>query len=187
MIAITGDGKFTVTKIAEKAYVGKDLRHIDIFTKNDENTTYNMVYQDGKGGPIMVKRFFISGITRDKVYDLTKGSEGSRILYLGVSGPTNGPRLQLFLKPRPKLKYLQLDVNFNEVLVKNRSAIGNVLTKFPIAKIRILGTDPNASAATPPSASATPPTTGGTNAKVTASEKEKPASGNGKSQIKLEF
>lgn len=187
VIAITGDGKFTVTKIAEKAYVGKDLRHIDIFTKNDENTTYNMVYQDGKGGPIMVKRFFISGITRDKVYDLTKGADGSRILYLGVSGPGNGPRLQIFLKPRPKLKNLQLDVNFNDVLVKNRSAIGNVLTKFPIAKIRILGADPKAAATAAPATPAIPAPPAEASAKVNGSEKEKPATGNGKSQIKLEF
>ena len=187
VIAITGDGKFTVTKIAEKAYVGKDLRHIDIFTKNDENTTYNMVYQDGKGGPIMVKRFFISGITRDKVYDLTKGADGSRILYLGVSGPGNGPRLQVFLKPRPKLKNLQLDVNFNDVLVKNRSAIGNVLTKFPIAKIRILGADPKAATTAAPATPAIPAPPAEASAKVNGSEKEKPATGNGKSQIKLEF
>ncbi|MBL7913422.1 MAG: DNA gyrase/topoisomerase IV subunit A [Bacteroidia bacterium] len=194
VIAITGDGKFTVTRIAEKAYVGKDLRHIDIFTKNDETTTYNMIYQDGKGGPIMVKRFFISGITRDKVYDLTKGADGSKILYLGVSGPTNGPRVNVHLKPRPKLKNLVIEVDFNEQLTKNRSAIGNVLTKFPIAKLRVMGggdpgTGTNAGSAPNPAVTPKPVTTPAAAVKNTAeSTDDTPKTGsNGKTQIKLEF
>ncbi|MBK7388334.1 MAG: DNA gyrase/topoisomerase IV subunit A [Bacteroidetes bacterium] len=194
VIAITGNGKFTVTKIAEKAYVGKDLRHIDVFSKNDETTTYNMIYQDGKGGAIMVKRFFISGITRDKVYDLTKGAEGSKILYLGVSGPTNGPRVNVHLKPRPKLKNLVIEVDFNEQLTKNRSAIGNVLTKFPIAKLRVMGggdpgTGTNAGSAPNPAVTPKPVTTAAAAVKNTAeSTDDIPKTGsNGKTQIKLEF
>ncbi len=194
VIAITGDGKFTVTRIAEKAYVGKDLRHIDIFSKNDETTTYNMIYQDGKGGPIMVKRFFISGITRDKVYDLTKGADGSKILYLGVSGPTNGPRVNVHLKPRPKLKNLVIEVDFNEQLTKNRSAIGNVLTKFPIAKLRVMGggdpgTGTNAGSAPNPAVTPKPVATPAAAVKNTAeSTDDTPKTGsNGKTQIKLEF
>ncbi|MBK7967788.1 MAG: DNA gyrase/topoisomerase IV subunit A [Bacteroidetes bacterium] len=194
VIAITGNGKFTVTKIAEKAYVGKDLRHIDVFSKNDETTTYNMIYQDGKGGAIMVKRFFISGITRDKVYDLTKGAEGSKILYLGVSGPTNGPRVNVHLKPRPKLKNLVIEVDFNEQLTKNRSAIGNVLTKFPIAKLRVMGggdpgTGTNAGSAPNPAVTPKPVTTPAAAVKNTAeSTDDTPKTGsNGKTQIKLEF
>ncbi|MBL0071156.1 MAG: DNA gyrase/topoisomerase IV subunit A [Bacteroidetes bacterium] len=194
VIAITGNGKFTVTKIAEKAYVGKDLRHIDVFSKNDETTTYNMIYQDGKGGAIMVKRFFISGITRDKVYDLTKGAEGSKILYLGVSGPTNGPRVNVHLKPRPKLKNLVIEVDFNEQLTKNRSAIGNVLTKFPIAKLRVMGggdpgTGTNAGSAPNPAVTPKPVTTPAAAVKNTAeSTDDIPKTGsNGKTQIKLEF
>ncbi|OQA12239.1 MAG: DNA gyrase subunit A [Bacteroidetes bacterium ADurb.Bin397] len=193
VIAITGDGKFTVTRIAEKAYVGKDLRHIDIFTKNDETTTYNMIYQDGKGGPIMVKRFFISGITRDKVYDLTKGADGSKILYLGVSGPTNGPRVNVHLKPRPKLKNLVIEVDFNEQLTKNRSAIGNVLTKFPIAKLRVIGggdpgTGTNTGSAPNPAVTPKPVTTAAAVKNTAESTDDTPKTGsNGKTQIKLEF
>jgi topoisomerase-4 subunit A len=193
VIAITGDGKFTVTRIAEKAYVGKDLRHIDIFTKNDETTTYNMIYQDGKGGPIMVKRFFISGITRDKVYDLTKGADGSKILYLGVSGPTNGPRVNVHLKPRPKLKNLVIEVDFNEQLTKNRSAIGNVLTKFPIAKLRVIGggdpgTGTNAGSAPNPAGAPKPVATAAAVKNTAESTDDTPKTGsNGKTQIKLEF
>jgi topoisomerase-4 subunit A len=136
IIAITGEGKCVVSRIAEKTYMGKDIRHIAVFEKNDEKTIYNMIYEDGPKGAIMVKRFFVSGVTRDKVYDLTKGKEGSRVLYLSVSGVDNAPRVNVTLKPRPKLKNLNLEVKFSEVLVKNRSAIGVVLTKFPIAKIR---------------------------------------------------
>lgn len=153
ILAITGDGKFSVSRIAEKNYMGKDIRHIAVFEKNDEKTVYNMIYQDGKGGAIMVKRFVISGITRDKVYDLTKGEDGSKLLYLGISGPDNGPKVTVTLKPRPKLKNLNLEVDFNELLVKNRSAIGNVLTKFPIAKVRpselVVGSEPKPVPATP--------------------------------------
>lgn len=193
VIAITGDGKFTVTRIAEKAYVGKDLRHIDIFSKNDETTTYNMIYQDGKGGPIMVKRFFISGITRDKVYDLTKGADGSKILYLGVSGPTNGPRVNVHLKPRPKLKNLVIEVDFNEQLTKNRSAIGNVLTKFPIAKLRVMGggdpgTGTNTGSAPNPAGAPKPVATAAAVKNTAESTDDTPKTGsNGKTQIKLEF
>lgn len=101
----------------------------------------------------MFKRFVITGITRDKSYDLTKGAEGSKVLYLGISGADNGPKVTVTLKPRPKLKNLNLEIDFNEVLVKNRSAIGNVLTKFPIAKIRpsemVVGSEPKPVPATP--------------------------------------
>jgi topoisomerase-4 subunit A len=142
--------------------MGKDIRHISIFEKNDEHTVYNMIYQDGPRGAIMVKRFVITGITRDKAYDLTKGTEGSRILYLGISGQNIAPNVTVTLKPRPKLKNLNLVVKFNEVLVKNRSAIGNVLTKFPVAKLR-------------PSEM------------VVESESKTPPAPGGKSQIKLEL
>lgn len=137
ILAITGNGKFTVMKIDEKSYMGKDIRHIAVFEKNEENRIYNLIYQDGPRGAIMVKRFNIAGVTREKIYDLTKGTEGSRILYLGISGPKNAPRVEVHLKPRPKLKNTVIEVNFNDLLVKNRSAIGNVLTKFPVAKLKV--------------------------------------------------
>lgn len=164
ILAITGDGKFTVMKISEKSYFGKDIRYISVFDKNEDHKIYNLIYQDGPRGAIMVKRFNITGVTREKIYDLTKGTEGSKILYMGISGVNNAPRVSVHLKPRPKLKNLVIDVNFNEILVKNRSAIGNVLTKFPIAKIRVAGGDTAAAAAAAP-----------------------PQDGNPKSQIKLEF
>ncbi|KXK47616.1 MAG: DNA topoisomerase [Bacteroidetes bacterium OLB10] len=135
ILALTGDGKFVVNKIADKGYYGKDIRFIKIFEKNDEGTVYNMVYRDGARGDLYIKRFVISGVTREKVYDLTKGSENSKVVYLGVSGVNDAPTIQIILKPRPKLKNTTFNVNFNEILIKNRSAIGNILTKFPVHKI----------------------------------------------------
>ncbi len=135
VLALTGDGKFVVNKIADKGYYGKDIRFIKIFEKNDEGTVYNMVYRDGARGDLYIKRFVISGVTREKVYDLTKGSENSKVVYLGISGVNDAPTIQIILKPRPKLKNTTFNVNFNEILIKNRSAIGNILTKFPVHKI----------------------------------------------------
>ncbi len=186
IIAFTGDGKFMVSRISEKTYMGKDIRHIAVFEKNEENKIYNLIYQDGPRGAIMVKRFNITGITRDKPYDLTKGEKDSKILFFSISGVNNGPKVNVVLKPRPKLKNLNLDVNFNEVLVKNRSAIGVVLTKFPIAKIRFTSGDLS-SGITTPSAAPTP-------VKTQVATKNKPetkpdpgASGKAKTQTKLEF
>lgn len=188
IIAFTGDGKFMVSRISEKTYMGKDIRHIAVFEKNEENKIYNLIYQDGPRGAIMVKRFNITGITRDKPYDLTKGEKDSKILYFSISGVDNAPKVNVVLKPRPKLKNLNLEVNFNEVIVKNRSAIGNVLTKFPIAKIRSAGIDSNSGNAPATSAPATLPV------KAPATEKGKQeassdqsSSGKAKTQIKLEF
>jgi topoisomerase IV subunit A len=179
IIAFTNDGKFMVSRISEKTYMGKDIRHIAIFEKNEENKIYNIIYQDGPRGAVMVKRFNITGITRDKVYDLTKGTEGSKILYFGISGPANAPLVNVFLKPRPKLKNLQLEVNFNEMIVKNRSAMGNVLTKFPVAKVRQVGVD----AIVPESIPVEPAPVNSLPQPVTTSEKK----GGKKVQTKLEF
>lgn len=182
VLAISGDGKFTVVRIDEKSYVGKDVRHISIFEKNDDRTVYNLIYQDGPRGDIMVKRFTISGVTREKVYDLTKGTEGSKILYLGVTSVDKAPVVQIQLRPRPKLKNLNIDVDFSEVLIKNRSAVGNIITKFGIAKLRVV--DPGAApTAGSPSASSEQATTAGAAPKGTPDKKAKDP----KSQIKIDF
>ncbi len=188
IIAFTGDGKFMVSRISEKTYMGKDIRHIAVFEKNEENKIYNLIYQDGPRGAIMVKRFNITGITRDKPYDLTKGEKDSKILFFSISGANNGPKVNVVLKPRPKLKNLNLEVNFNEVIIKNRSAIGNVLTKFPIAKIRSSGNDSGSGNTPAPSTPATPPVKAPVAEKgKTETSSEQPSSGKAKTQIKLEF
>ncbi len=183
IIAFTGDGKFMVSRIAEKTYMGKDIRHIAVFDKNEEHKIYNLIYQDGKGGAVMVKRFNVSGVTRDKVYDLTKGTDGSRVLYFSISGPDNPPKVTVFLKPRPKLKNLELNVNFKEVLIKGRSAIGNVLTKFPIAKIRFSSAD----SASPQSAADKNTSKAQQPSKDTPEVSGTPQPSQAKTQIKLEF
>jgi topoisomerase-4 subunit A len=139
VLSITGEGKFSVSKIAEKNYVGKDVRHIALFNKNEENKIYNLIYRDGLKGSVMIKRFAITGVTRDKIYELTKGTEHSKILYLGISGINNAPTLQVILKPRPKLRNTVLTINLNDVMIKNRGAVGNLLTKFPVQKISNTG------------------------------------------------
>ena len=136
VIAFTSDGKVMVTKVSDKSYVGKDIIHVAVFKKEqDENTVYNMIYQDGSKGAIMMKRFTIGGVTRDKAYDLTKGLLGSRILYLSVSTPEDGPTVIVKLKPKPKLRNLESVIYFGGQIIKGRGVQGNVVTKFPILKV----------------------------------------------------
>lgn len=135
IIVIRADGKMIVSKIADKAFVGKDILHINVFRKNDDRTIYNLVYQDGKTGPYYVKRFAISGVIRDKEYDLTKGTRGSKIVYLSANPNGESETLQIYLKPRPKLKKTSFEFDFATLAVKGRGAGGNILTKIPIRKI----------------------------------------------------
>ncbi|MES2837587.1 MAG: DNA gyrase/topoisomerase IV subunit A [Bacteroidota bacterium] len=135
IIVFREDGTVTVSKIQDKAFVGKGILHIAVFKKNDERTIYNLIYQDGKSGPIMMKRFFVSGVTRDKAYDLTKGSSGSNVLYLTVNPNGEAEVLTMHLKAIPKVKNLVFDVDFGKLAIKGRSSIGNIVTKYPVRKI----------------------------------------------------
>jgi topoisomerase IV subunit A len=135
IIAFTADGKFKVVKIDEKVFMGKNIIHVAVFSKDNENTIYNMLYQDGARGAVMAKRFNIGGVTRDKGYDLTKGNAESKVLYFNISTPVAAPVVTVKLKPKPKLRNMESVVNFGELLIKGRSSIGNVVTKFPYAKI----------------------------------------------------
>lgn len=135
IIVMRGDGTMLVTKISDKAFVGKDILHIAVFQKNDDRTTYNLVYQDGKTGPYYVKRFSISGVIRDKEYPMTKGTRGSRVIYLSANPNGESETLQIFLKPRPKLKKTAFEFDFGSLAIKGRGAGGNILSKIPIRKI----------------------------------------------------
>ena len=136
VIAITSDGKLVVTRIQDKGYVGKDILHVAVFKKDqDEQTVYNLIYQDGSKGAIMMKRFTVGGVTRDKPYDLTKGTPGSKVLFLAVSTPQDGPTVLVKLRPKPKLRNLESVVHFGSQLIKARGVQGNVVTKFPILKV----------------------------------------------------
>lgn len=135
IIVMRADGNMLVTKISEKAFVGKDILHISVFRKNDDRTVYNLVYQDGKTGPYYVKRFSVGGVIRDKEYDLTKGTKGSRVIYLSANPNGESERLQIYLKPRPKLKKTSFEFDFGTLAIKGRGAGGNILSKIPIRKI----------------------------------------------------
>lgn len=117
-----------------KKYVGKDIRHIAIFRKTEPEQVYNMVYQDGRGGNAMVKRFTVGGTTRDKEYVLTKGNEGSKVLYFSVS--TNPAEIiNVKLRPKPKLRKTEFEFDLNTIEVKGRNSIGNILSRNLVNKI----------------------------------------------------
>ncbi len=137
IIVVRKDGTYVVTRVADKAFVGKNIIHIGVFKRNDTRTIYNLVYQDGRTGKIMVKRTAISGVTRDKEYDLTKGRKGSRILYMTVNPNGEAEVVKVFLKPRPRLKNLIFEYDFGELAIKGRFSLGNILTKYAIHKIAL--------------------------------------------------
>ncbi len=135
IIIFFASGKMMVTKVADKKFVGKGIIYANVWKKGDKRTVYHMIYQDGVGGPAMMKRFNVNSITRDTEYDLTKGSKGSKLLYFNVH--PNGEReiVTIMLRPRPHLKRLRFDVDLGEQLIKGRGAAGNRVTKEIISKI----------------------------------------------------
>ena len=137
MIVIRKDGSYMVSKVPEKAFVGKNLQYVNVFQRNDNRTIYNIVYRDGRNGPVIIKRCAISGITRDKEYHLTKGEQGSQLLYFSANPNGEAELLRVTLKPRPRLKNRMMDVNFADVAIKGRDAQGNILTRFAIHKITL--------------------------------------------------
>ncbi|WP_257668506.1 DNA gyrase/topoisomerase IV subunit A [Parapedobacter tibetensis] len=137
IIVFRSDGKCLVTKVQDKVFVGKDIVHVAVFKKGDDRTVYNMVYRDGKSGVSYVKRFSVLGVTRDKEYDLTKGSNGSKTLYLTANPNGEAEVVNIQLKPHSKLRKLQFDLDFAEVAIKGRGSQGNILTKYPIKKIML--------------------------------------------------
>lgn len=135
IIVFLKDGTMKVSKVADKAFVGKDMIHIAVFKKNDERTVYNMIYRDGKSGAVFMKRFPVTGVTRDKVYDLTKGTKGSEVLYFTANPNGEAEIVEVQLKPMPGLRKVQWDLNFAELAVKGRNSMGNVVTKYAVRKI----------------------------------------------------
>ena len=135
IIVFLKDGTMKVMKVADKAFVGKDLIHIAVFKKNDERTIYNVIYRDGKAGATFMKRFPVTGVTRDKQYDLCKGSKDSQILYFSANPNGEAEVIEVQLKPMPGLRKVQWDINFAELAVKGRNSMGNVVTKYSVKKI----------------------------------------------------
>ncbi|MDR2811021.1 MAG: DNA gyrase/topoisomerase IV subunit A [Tannerellaceae bacterium] len=130
-------GIYKIVRVADKMFVGKDIIYINVFTRNDSRTIYNVIYRDGKMGANFIKRFNITGINRDKEYVLTKGTEGSRILYFSVNPNGEAETVKVILKPKPRQKLLVFEKDFSEVGIKSRNAIGNILTKAEIHKVTL--------------------------------------------------
>ncbi|MGE5406967.1 MAG: hypothetical protein ACM3NR_04565, partial [Methanosarcina sp.] len=137
VLVIRKDGVYLITKVADKVFVGNDILYAGIFLKNDERTIYNIVYQDGKEGIVMVKRCAISGLTRDKEYNLTKGTPGSKIVYLSVNPNGEGEVIKVHHKPKARLKKLVFEFDFGQIAIKGKSSIGNIITRNPIHKISL--------------------------------------------------
>ena len=137
IIVFRRDGTFFVTKVPDKAFVGKNPLHLAVFRKDDKRTIYNVVYRDGKTGYSYMKRFSVSGVTRDKEYDITKGSPGSRITYFSANPNGEAEVLKILLKPKPRLKKLAFEVDMGELAIKGRQSMGNILTKNEVHKISL--------------------------------------------------
>jgi topoisomerase-4 subunit A len=137
VLVIRKDGVYLITKVDDKIFVGNDLLHVGIFLKNDERTIYNVVYQDGKDGILMAKRCAISGLTRDKEYNLTKGTAGSKIVYLSVNPNGEAEVIKVHHKPKARLKKLVFEFDFGTMAIKGKSSIGNILTRNPIHKVSL--------------------------------------------------
>ncbi len=131
------DGKYKVVKVAEKLYVGKHILYINVFKRNDQRTIYNLVYQNGKAGVTYMKRFAVTGLTRDKEYDMTQGLKGSKIWWFSANPNGEAETLRITLKEKPRLKVLQFDINFADLAIKNKSALGNMVTKNEIHRVSL--------------------------------------------------
>ncbi|MBS1616192.1 MAG: DNA gyrase/topoisomerase IV subunit A [Bacteroidetes bacterium] len=137
IIVFRKDGKMLVTKVADKSFVGKDIIHLDIFHKNDERCTYNMIYTDGKTGIAMAKRFHVTSITRDKEYDLTRGNSGSKVIWFSANPNAEAEVVTVLLNPAASARKKELSFSFLDLEIKSRSAAGNQVTKYPIRSIKL--------------------------------------------------
>ena len=136
IIVFTRRGIVKVVKVADKSFIGKDILHVAVFQKNDERTTYNLIYSDGKGGVSYAKRFNITGVTRDKEYDLTRGDEKSRVHYLSVNPNGEAEVVKIVLTPGCSARIKEFDFYFEEMGIKGRSSMGNQVTKYPIRSVK---------------------------------------------------
>jgi len=137
IIAITKSGKMKVVKVADKVFIGKDIMHVAVFHKNDERTTYNMIYLDGKSDVCYGKRFNITGVTREKEYDLTKGEEKSKVHYLSVNPNGEAEVVKILLSPSSSARNKEFDFFFETLEIKGRSSMGNQVTKYPIRTVKL--------------------------------------------------
>ena len=137
LIIFHKDGRYKVTKVADKLFVGTDILHIAVFQRGDDRTVYNVVYRDGKKGTYFMKRFNVTGVAKDKEYDLTQGKAGSKIVYFTANPNGEAEVIKVVLKPQLHLKKLEVFKDLSELAVKSRTARGNVLTKFDVKSITL--------------------------------------------------
>ena len=137
VIVFLRDGKMMITKVDEKKFIGKDIIHIAVFDKNDKRTIYNMMYRDGKNGSTFIKRFNVSGVTRDKFYDLTQENAGSMVLYFSANPNGEAEVVTILLRQVGSVKKLKWDVDFSDIAIKGRASRGNTVSKYPIKKIEL--------------------------------------------------
>ena len=131
------DGKYKVIRVAEKVFVGKNVMHLAVFKKNDSRTIYNAVYRDGKKGWYFIKRFNVTSMTRDKEYDLTQGTPGSKVMYFTSNPNGEAEIIKITLDPNPKLKKIFIEKDFSDIIIKGRASKGNLLTKFQVHRISL--------------------------------------------------
>ena len=137
VIVFLRDGKMMIAKVDDKKFVGKDIIHIAVFDKNDKRTIYNMMYRDGKNGSTFIKRFNVSGVTRDKFYDLTQEKAGSQVLYFSANPNGEAEVVTILLRQVGSVKKLKWDIDFTDIAIKGRASRGNTVTKYPIKKIEL--------------------------------------------------
>ena len=131
------DGKYKIVKVSEKLFVGKNVIHIDVFKKNDKRTIYNAVYRDGKNGIYYIKRFAATGMTRDREYDLTQGTPGSKIIYFTSNPNGEAEVIKVMLRPNPRLRNSIIEKDFSTIAIKGRQSMGNILTKNEVLRISL--------------------------------------------------
>lgn len=137
IIVFFKDGRYKIVKVSDKMFVGKGILYAGVFKRNDKRTIYNVVYRDGKKAPHYIKRFAVTGVNRDKEYDLTRGEPGSRVAYFSVNPNGEAETIKVILKPKPRMRILQFEKDFSEIEIKGRQAMGNILTKAEVHRIQL--------------------------------------------------
>jgi topoisomerase-4 subunit A len=137
IIAFTEEGKMQVVKVESKVFIGKNILHVAVFKKKDQRTIYNMIYRDGKAGTTFIKRFAVTGVTRDKVYDLTQGKPQSSVLYFSANPNGEAEVVTILLRNLSSIKKVKWDLDFADLQIKGRSVRGNTVTKYPIRKVEL--------------------------------------------------
>ncbi len=137
IIVFFKDGTYKVVKVSEKMFVGKGILYVNVFKRNDKRTIYNVVYRHGRTSPHYIKRFAVTGISRDREYDLTRGKPGSRVVYFSANPNGEAETIRVILKPKPRMRVLQFEKDFSEIAIKGRQAMGNILTKAEVHRIQL--------------------------------------------------